>query len=437
MVSTSTDLGNDVVHRAARHDELLFRMRGSGRHTGSARDEVLFRLEARRSALSIGRRSGRIALSIGGRCCRGRASIDWRDGATADDLRRGARPRGWRRRRCRARSPGRAASTPRPPRGSSGRRRASATARARCPASSRAGTRTLALVVTDITNPFYGDIIRGAHEAAGELGYTLLLSHTQEDAQLEREWTERELRAVEGVLLDELADVGPGDPDDGQAEAGHRPQPPAPRGAEHPRRQRPRRPAGRRAPDRARPRLDHLRRRPRVELDRRDALAGAARGGLRARPPPAPGRPVQQPDGAGRLRRAGEIAAQRATAVIAYNDVVAIGVLKGLLRLGAARPRRRQRHRLRQHAARRDRRARADHGGGAAARHGAHRRQEPRRHGRRRACRAGSRSSCRCGSSSVARPLSAAGRGPRRRSGTTNVPGVGLEGGHVDGGGSR
>ena len=66
-------------------------------------------------------------------------------------------------------------------------------------ASSR--TKTLALVVTDITNPFYGDIIRGAHEAAGELGYTLLLSHTQEDAQLEREWTERELRAVEGVLL--------------------------------------------------------------------------------------------------------------------------------------------------------------------------------------------------------------------------------------------
>src|SRR4051794_11397729 len=62
-------------------------------------------------------------------------------------------------------------------------------------------TRTLAVVVTDITNPFYGDILRGAHEAAEELGYTVLLSHTQEDAQLEREWTERELRSVEGVLL--------------------------------------------------------------------------------------------------------------------------------------------------------------------------------------------------------------------------------------------
>lgn len=66
-----------------------------------------------------------------------------------------------------------------------------------------AGTRTrsLALVVTDITNPFYSEIIRGAHEAAGVAGYTILLSHTQEDAQLERDWTERELASVDGVLL--------------------------------------------------------------------------------------------------------------------------------------------------------------------------------------------------------------------------------------------
>jgi DNA-binding LacI/PurR family transcriptional regulator len=62
-------------------------------------------------------------------------------------------------------------------------------------------TRSLAVVVTDITNPFYSEIIRGAHAAAGESGYTILLSHTQEDAQLERDWTERELTAVDGVLL--------------------------------------------------------------------------------------------------------------------------------------------------------------------------------------------------------------------------------------------
>jgi LacI family transcriptional regulator len=62
-------------------------------------------------------------------------------------------------------------------------------------------TRSLALVVTDITNPFYAEIIRGAHEAAGTAGYTILLSHTQEDARLERDWTERELASVDGVLL--------------------------------------------------------------------------------------------------------------------------------------------------------------------------------------------------------------------------------------------
>ena len=57
------------------------------------------------------------------------------------------------------------------------------------------------MVATDITNPFYSEIIRGAHEAAGESGYTILLSHTRENAQFERDWTERELSAVEGVLL--------------------------------------------------------------------------------------------------------------------------------------------------------------------------------------------------------------------------------------------
>ena len=62
-------------------------------------------------------------------------------------------------------------------------------------------TRSLAMVTTDITDPFYSEIIRGAHEAAGESGYTILLAHTREDAQFERDWTERELRAVEGVLL--------------------------------------------------------------------------------------------------------------------------------------------------------------------------------------------------------------------------------------------
>lgn len=62
-------------------------------------------------------------------------------------------------------------------------------------------TRTLALVVTDITNPFYAEIIRGANEAAADLGYTLLLSHTMEDPHVERAWIEHELSTVEGIVL--------------------------------------------------------------------------------------------------------------------------------------------------------------------------------------------------------------------------------------------
>lgn len=62
-------------------------------------------------------------------------------------------------------------------------------------------SRTLALVVTDITNPFYAEIIRGAHEAAAELGYTVRMAHTQEDPDVERAWIEHELPTVEGVVL--------------------------------------------------------------------------------------------------------------------------------------------------------------------------------------------------------------------------------------------
>jgi DNA-binding LacI/PurR family transcriptional regulator len=61
--------------------------------------------------------------------------------------------------------------------------------------------RSLAVVVADITNPFYSEITRGAYDAAGESGYALLLSHTRGDGRLERDWSERELVSVDGVLL--------------------------------------------------------------------------------------------------------------------------------------------------------------------------------------------------------------------------------------------
>lgn len=59
----------------------------------------------------------------------------------------------------------------------------------------------IAIVVPDITNPFFFEIIRGAESAAADAGYTLVLSDTQESARLEREALERTLPVVDGVLL--------------------------------------------------------------------------------------------------------------------------------------------------------------------------------------------------------------------------------------------
>lgn len=66
---------------------------------------------------------------------------------------------------------------------------------------STARTKMIAIVVPDITNPFFFEIIRGAESAAADAGYTLVLSDTQESARLEREALERTIPVVDGVLL--------------------------------------------------------------------------------------------------------------------------------------------------------------------------------------------------------------------------------------------
>jgi len=59
----------------------------------------------------------------------------------------------------------------------------------------------VALMVSDITNPFHNEIIKGAEEAARQAGYALLLSDTSESGPVEREVVERTLDLVEGVVL--------------------------------------------------------------------------------------------------------------------------------------------------------------------------------------------------------------------------------------------
>jgi len=63
-------------------------------------------------------------------------------------------------------------------------------------------TRTLGIVIPDITNPFFTDVIRGVESEARIQGYSLILCDSNEDPVLER--TNLEMlfsRRVDGVLL--------------------------------------------------------------------------------------------------------------------------------------------------------------------------------------------------------------------------------------------
>ena len=62
-------------------------------------------------------------------------------------------------------------------------------------------TSMIAVIISDITNPFYFEIISGAQAAAAEAGYTMLLADAQESDVLEREALERALPTVEGIVL--------------------------------------------------------------------------------------------------------------------------------------------------------------------------------------------------------------------------------------------
>lgn len=65
------------------------------------------------------------------------------------------------------------------------------------------GTRTsmIALVIADIRNPVYAEMVRGAEAAAAEAGYTMLLAHTQESDRRERQALERAMPTVDGIVL--------------------------------------------------------------------------------------------------------------------------------------------------------------------------------------------------------------------------------------------
>jgi len=63
-------------------------------------------------------------------------------------------------------------------------------------------SKTLALLITDITNPFFTSVARGAEDVAGDHGFGLLFCNTDESEEKEIEYVSMLIqRQVDGVLL--------------------------------------------------------------------------------------------------------------------------------------------------------------------------------------------------------------------------------------------
>jgi LacI family transcriptional regulator, repressor for deo operon, udp, cdd, tsx, nupC, and nupG len=62
-------------------------------------------------------------------------------------------------------------------------------------------TSMLAVIISDVTNPFFFEIIRGAEAAAAEAGYVMLLVDAQESSTDEREAISRAIPIVDGLVL--------------------------------------------------------------------------------------------------------------------------------------------------------------------------------------------------------------------------------------------
>lgn len=62
-------------------------------------------------------------------------------------------------------------------------------------------TKMLALIIADITNPVFFNVVRGAEIAASEEGYTLVIAESQESGTNEAEALKRIMPTVDGILL--------------------------------------------------------------------------------------------------------------------------------------------------------------------------------------------------------------------------------------------
>ncbi|WP_217376633.1 LacI family DNA-binding transcriptional regulator [Paenarthrobacter ureafaciens] len=62
-------------------------------------------------------------------------------------------------------------------------------------------TETLGLIIADITNPTYFEIVRGAQTISSARGYTLVLAESAESANTELKTAQRMLASVDGLIL--------------------------------------------------------------------------------------------------------------------------------------------------------------------------------------------------------------------------------------------
>jgi LacI family transcriptional regulator len=62
-------------------------------------------------------------------------------------------------------------------------------------------TKMIAMIVADITNPMFFNAVRGAEEVAANHGYTLVIAESQESSALEATAVERILPSVDGVIF--------------------------------------------------------------------------------------------------------------------------------------------------------------------------------------------------------------------------------------------
>ncbi|MGO1385211.1 MAG: LacI family DNA-binding transcriptional regulator [Arachnia sp.] len=69
------------------------------------------------------------------------------------------------------------------------------------PALASVSTKLLAMIVADIANPVFIDIVRGAEATCDAAGYTLILINGRESATYERHAAEQFLNAVDGLIL--------------------------------------------------------------------------------------------------------------------------------------------------------------------------------------------------------------------------------------------